>query len=138
LACPRRRSTVRIRIPFHDLDPMGIVWHGNYLKYLEIARQALFDESGLDLYRHAAESGYLLPIIRTSCTHLHVLRLRDEIAVTASIVEVRYRIVLDYVVTIEPSGTVAARARSEQAAVKLPHMELQLAIPPDIQAALAG
>ena len=26
---------------FHDLDPMGVVWHGHYLKYLELARCAL-------------------------------------------------------------------------------------------------
>ena len=27
-----------ITIPFFDLDPMNVVWHGNYIKYFEIAR----------------------------------------------------------------------------------------------------
>ncbi len=28
-------------LPFHDLDPMRVVWHGNYMKYFEIARDGL-------------------------------------------------------------------------------------------------
>ncbi len=33
---------------FHDLDPMDIVWHGNYAKYLEIARNALMAKFDYD------------------------------------------------------------------------------------------
>ena len=35
-------SEIEIKIPFYDLDPMNIVWHGNYIKYLEQARCKLF------------------------------------------------------------------------------------------------
>ena len=31
-------SNTRIKVPFCDLDPMHIVWHGNYLKYVESAK----------------------------------------------------------------------------------------------------
>ena len=34
-------ASVEIQIPFHDIDIMGIAWHGHYAKYLEIARGAL-------------------------------------------------------------------------------------------------
>ncbi len=34
---------VKYSVPFFDLDPMQIVWHGNYLNYFEIARAGLFD-----------------------------------------------------------------------------------------------
>lgn len=27
-----------VEVPFFDLDPMHIVWHGNYVKYFEEAR----------------------------------------------------------------------------------------------------
>ena len=27
-----------IEVQFYDLDPMNVVWHGNYFKYMEIAR----------------------------------------------------------------------------------------------------
>ena len=29
---------IEIEVPFFDLDPMNVVWHGNYVKYTEIAR----------------------------------------------------------------------------------------------------
>ena len=29
---------------FHEVDPMGVVWHGNYLKFFEKAREALFKD----------------------------------------------------------------------------------------------
>ena len=34
-------AEVVIRPEFHDLDPMQIVWHGNYMRYFETARTAL-------------------------------------------------------------------------------------------------
>ena len=32
------QAETTIKIPFYDNDPMGVVWHGNYVKYIEIAR----------------------------------------------------------------------------------------------------
>ncbi|MGL5028381.1 MAG: acyl-CoA thioesterase, partial [Shewanella oncorhynchi] len=37
---------MEMQIPFHDVDSMGITWHGNYLRYFEIARCKLLDELG--------------------------------------------------------------------------------------------
>lgn len=31
-------TEIKIKVPFYDLDPMNIVWHGNYVKYMEEAR----------------------------------------------------------------------------------------------------
>ena len=35
-----------IDVPFYDLDPMNVVWHGNYVKYLEVARCDLLSKIG--------------------------------------------------------------------------------------------
>ena len=35
-----------ISAEFFDVDAMQVVWHGNYVKYLEIARCALLDKIG--------------------------------------------------------------------------------------------
>ena len=34
-------AEIIIRVPFHDVDLMEVVWHGHYAKYFEIARCAL-------------------------------------------------------------------------------------------------
>jgi len=70
-APPPRTAEVRIEVPFHDLDPAGYVWHGNYAKYLELARCALlktFDYNYDAMVRsglHLAGGGYADPL-RTS------------------------------------------------------------------------
>ena len=32
-------TTCEVPITFGDLDPMGIVWHGNYVKFMERGRE---------------------------------------------------------------------------------------------------
>ena len=32
---------VEMQVPFFDVDMLEIVWHGHYVKYLEVARCAL-------------------------------------------------------------------------------------------------
>ena len=45
----KKTFEVKISVPFYDLDPMQIVWHGNYLNYFELARAGLFQRYGVDL-----------------------------------------------------------------------------------------
>ena len=35
---PRFTAEVELTIPFHDVDMMGVAWHGNYFRYFEVAR----------------------------------------------------------------------------------------------------
>ena len=53
---------VEIDIPFHDCDPMNVVWHGNYARYLEVARCELLRLFDYD-YIQMKESGYAWPIV---------------------------------------------------------------------------
>ena len=39
-------SDTEILVPFFDVDTMNVVWHGHYVKYLEVARCALLDKIG--------------------------------------------------------------------------------------------
>ena len=50
------RTEMEMVIPFHDVDSMGITWHGNYLRYFEVVRCLLLDKLGYN-YRTMPESG---------------------------------------------------------------------------------
>jgi acyl-CoA thioester hydrolase len=45
-----------ILVPFFDVDSMNVVWHGHYVKYLEVARCALLERSATTT--GMLESGY--------------------------------------------------------------------------------
>jgi acyl-CoA thioester hydrolase len=127
---------IQMTVPFHDLDPLQVVWHGNYLKYFDIARFALFDHCGVDLHEYSKTSGFLFPVTRTSTKHIRPLRYRDHFVVRATVREAHIRIVLDFEIRLADDDTVTTRGRGEQVSVKYPGDELMLQIPPEIEHAL--
>ncbi len=127
---------VKLKVPFHDLDPAKIVWHGNYLKYFDIARFALFRDSGVDLYDYFMGKEYAFPVIKTSTKHIVPLRHGDVFICKATVIEARIKISIDFEIRLADSGVVCTRGRGDQVAVKMPEMELQLEIPAEVSRAL--
>ncbi len=131
-------TSVRLRVPYYDVDLMQIVWHGNYLKYFEVARLALFRERGVDLQRYMQEKGYAFPIIRSTVKHISPLRFDDEFICTAALKEATVKIVLDFEIKLVSDDKVCTRGRTEQVAVRVPELEMAFLIPEDIRKALSG
>jgi len=127
---------VKLRIPFHDLDPMHVVWHGNYFKYFDIARFELFKQAGVDLYTYSMKHGIIFPVTRSSTKHIIPLRHDDEIICRATVTEAVNKIGIEFEIRLAENGKLCTRGRGEQLAVKLPKMELLLEIPHDVTAAL--
>ena len=63
------QKEIEIIVPFYDLDPMRVVWHGNYLKYMERARCALLDEYSLN-YDDMAKLGYAFPVVTVQAKYI--------------------------------------------------------------------
>ncbi len=127
---------MRRTVPFHDLDPMRMVWHGNYLKYFDMARFALFNEAGVDLYEYSMRTHLFFPVIRTSTKHIAPLQHNDEFICKATVVEAHIRIVLDFELRLVDGGKVCARGQGHQVAVQYPEKEMLLEIPGEIRKAL--
>ena len=127
---------IELSVPFHHLDPMQIVWHGNYFKYFDQARFALFDQVGIDLYQYFKEANCLFPIVKTATKHIIPLRYRDQFVCRATVAEAQAKIVIDFEIRRIPNGEVCTLARSEQVAVRHPEMEMEFQIPADVRRAL--
>ena len=131
-------TSITLKVPYYDVDLMQIVWHGNYLKYFEVARQALFKKYGVDLRRYTEDTRYVFPVVRSTIKHIWPLRFDDEFICTAAVREARVKIVLDFEIKLISNGKVCAEGRSEQVAVLIPEMEMVFQIPEEIQKALSG
>jgi len=127
---------VKMKVSFFDLDPMQIVWHGNYLKYFDIARSELFDGLGVDLFEFHDRTRYIFPIIRSSVKHIHPLRRGDEFICRATVKEARTKIIVAFEIRLVTDGTICAKGTTEQAAVLAPEMEMVYTIPEEISWAL--
>jgi len=58
-------SVSRERIRYADVDKMGIVYNGNYLRLFEIGRTELMREYGIP-YTEVEQNGYILPLIEAN------------------------------------------------------------------------
>lgn len=113
---------------FHDLDPMDIVWHGNYVKYLEIARSALLTKYNYD-YPQMRDSGYAWPIVDMRIKYVGMLSYGQRVKIRAEITEWENRLRIDYLISDALSGRRITRAHTIQVAVAIASREMQYVCP---------
>jgi acyl-CoA thioester hydrolase len=130
-------TEVTLRTQFYDLDPMNIVWHGNYVRYLEQARTALLTKIGYG-YREMEASGFAWPIVDLSIKYVRPLRLGQDFIVRAMLTEYENRLCFVYRVLDAASREVLTKARTVQAAVSIKTGELSFESPPQLIACVRG
>ena len=69
-----------IRVPYADVDQMGVVYYANYLVYFEMARNALLREAGMP-YARMEEAGVMLPVVEAHCDYQLPAKYDDLITV---------------------------------------------------------
>jgi len=116
-------NEICINPAFYDLDPMDIVWHGNYVKYLELARNALMAKYHYD-YLQMRESGYAWPIVDLRLKYVGMVSYGQRIKVRAKIVEWESRLKIDYLITCDETGTRLTKASSVQVALDIQTREM--------------
>lgn len=114
---------------FHDLDPMEIVWHGHYVKYLELARCALLSRFNYD-YPQMRESGYAWPIVDMRLKYVRPAIFAQKLSIRAEIVEWENRLKVEYVIRDCSSGEKLNQAYTIQVAVDMNTREMQYVCPP--------
>jgi len=123
-------TELEMQIPFHDVDSMGITWHGNYLRYFEIARCQLLDEIQYG-YREMQASGYSWPIVDLQIKYVQPSTFEQKIKVVASLVEWENRIKINYQVRDVATDQRLTKGYTIQAAVATETNELCF-LTPDI------
>ncbi|MGH8355420.1 MAG: acyl-CoA thioesterase [Pseudomonas sp.] len=122
------QAEVEILVPFFDVDSMEVVWHGHYVKYLEVARCALLDRLAHN-YVQMRDAGYAWPIIDLQLRYVRGARFGQRIRVRADLVEWENRLKINYLISDAASGERLTRASSVQVAVEIASREMQLASP---------
>ncbi len=74
---------VRERVHFYDLDPMQVVWHGRYARFMEIAREVFFSGRGVS-YARLQAWGWAAPVARMQLEYLAPARGGEELVIDAA------------------------------------------------------
>jgi acyl-CoA thioester hydrolase len=122
-------AEIEMQVQFFDLDPMQIVWHGNYVKYLETVRCALLEKIGYN-YPQMEQSGYVWPIIDMHLRYAGSAKFGQVLKLRADIVEWENRLKIEYLISDAATGRRLNKASTTQVAVELATGEMCFVSPP--------
>ena len=80
-----KRFQLPVRVYWEDTDAGGVVYHANYLRYLERARSDWLRELGVRQEQMRAEQNAQLVVRSIQCQYLKAARLDDELLVSAAV-----------------------------------------------------
>ena len=76
----------QIRVRYAETDQMGIVWHGNYLEYFEVARIEALRACGW-AYRGLEEAGIMLPLVEAHLEYARPAKYDDLLTIKTMVRE---------------------------------------------------
>lgn len=118
-----------ITVRFNEADPLGIVWHGHYVRYFEDAREdfgKIYGVSYLDFYN----SGLAVPIVAIQCDYKKPVRYGDTVVVETTYIDMAAaKLKFEYRIFHALNRTLIATGSSMQVFVDAKTFELQLTVP---------
>ncbi len=122
-------SILETEVKFSEADPLGIVWHGHFVRYFEDAREAFGKSYGikyLDFYRN----NIVVPVIHIECDYKRILRYGHRIRVETTYHDTpAAKLLFDYKVFDAEKNELVATGSSVQVFMQRDIMELMLTVP---------
>jgi acyl-CoA thioester hydrolase len=81
-----RSIRIPVRVYYQDTDAGGVVFHAQYLAFMERARSELLNEAGIDLARFVERHGILVMVHDLRVKYHQPARLNEHVAVSAEVV----------------------------------------------------
>lgn len=125
--------TTEERIKFSEVDSMGILWHGHYLRLFEEGREQFGLHYGIDYLRIHGE-GFFTPIIKSEVNHIAPLVYGDTAVITAKFIFTEAaKITFEYEIHSKNTQKLCATGKTIQVFLTADR-ELQLTNPPYFEA----
>jgi len=108
---------------------LGVVWHGNYIRYFEDGREAFGKQYGLG-YMDVYSAGYIVPIVNVQCDYKRFLRYEDTVVVETTYIPTESaKINFQYRLLNPQTGELVVKGSSMQVFVHKDDFALQLTNP---------
>lgn len=122
-----RTLSLPVRVYYQDTDAGGVVFHAQYLAFMERARTELLNAAGIDLARMAAESGVIFFVHEVHMKYLKPALLNEQLMVSAEVVKMgrasftfRQRVEREGELLVEAEVGVATVHRDTRRPVRMP------------------
>ncbi|WP_242039015.1 acyl-CoA thioesterase [Campylobacter concisus] len=115
------------KVAFFDVDSMEVMWHGNYVKYLEMARCELLDKLRYN-YIAMKKDGYAFPIVKLDVKYVRPAFFNDTIKVTTTLNECETFLKFHYLIENE-KGEKLSEANTAQAVIDMKSLQTCFEMP---------
>ena len=125
---------IPVRVYYQDTDAGGVVFHAQYLSFMERARSELLNQAGINLARFVERHGALFMVHRIDVKYHQPGRLNDLLSVSAEVVKMgrasfvfRQRVERSSELLVEADVTIALVDRHRMKPARMPE-ELEQAL----------
>jgi acyl-CoA thioester hydrolase len=130
----KKPFSIPVRVYYQDTDAGGVVFHGQYLAFMERARTELLNAADIDLARWVEERNVLFVVYELKVKYHAPARLNERLSVSAEVATIgrasmvfRQRVERGALVLVEGDVTVALVDRERMRPVRIPQ-ELERAL----------
>lgn len=121
--------TSEMEVKFSEADPLGIVWHGHFIRYFEDGREAFGEHYGikyLDFYRN----NIVVPVIKIDCNYRRILRYGHRIRLETTYEDTpAAKLLFRYAIYDAKTNEQVATGSSMQVFMDREKLELMLTLP---------
>lgn len=122
-------NTTEYEISFSDVDSMGVVWHGHYVRLLEYGREAWGKQYGMG-YMDVYAAGYMIPVVHLQCDYKAPLVYGDRVEIRSRfLLQNTAKLQFEYELHAVASGILVCTGKSSQVFIDAQKRELQLTLP---------
>ncbi|MBO7136665.1 MAG: acyl-CoA thioesterase [Spirochaetaceae bacterium] len=114
-------------VEFYDVDSMQIVYHGNYIKYMEVGRCALLNDIGYG-YSEMKASGYLFPVTSVKVKYIHPLVFGEKAVIKSGLTEYENCLKIEYEI-FNSDGKLTTKGETTQMVVNMKTNESEMVCP---------
>ena len=103
-------KSFKLRVYYYDTDKIGVVYHSNYLKWMEIARTEYFRD--ILPYKNIENMGFILPVKSLNIEYIDSAKYDDEIEIFVKIEEINSIKIKFYYEMYDSNKVLKAKART--------------------------
>ena len=108
------KSSKEIEVRFNELDPLGIVWHGNYIKYFEIGREDFGVKHGI-CYTDLKREKIATPVVSVHCDFKRYVKYGEKLIIETQLInDPAAKIILEYQIFRPENRELVAEGKTVQ------------------------
>ncbi len=112
-------NKLNFKVQYADTDAYGVVWHGNYLRWMEQGRVELLEQYGVKIEEYQMDKNIVFPVVELDIKYKYSAKLMNEIILTTTVKEITsYSITFVQEIHLKNEGTLCTTAVVKAVAIQ--------------------